>query len=114
MRKILLLGLLVSAWPGGSAWSQEVNPADNPLIGSWVFSEGAYRCEPSLTFAAHTQSWVSNGRTVSAPVTYAKSGNTIYVQSHPGSGGTVAYVILSRNEMMDTLGTGACHWKRQS
>jgi hypothetical protein len=113
MRKILLLGLLVSAWPGGGAWSQELNPADNPLIGSWINTEGAYSCEKTRTFAEHTQSWVVNGQTVTAPATYAKSGNTIYVQQHIGSGGTVAFVVLSRNEIMDTLGTGACHWKRQ-
>ena len=99
--------------PGFGAMSQEVNPADNPLIGTWTLTAGAYKCDQTRIFAEHTQSWIVDGKLVTAPATYAKSGTTIYVQVHTGSGGTVAFVVLSKDEIMDTLGTGACHWKRQ-
>lgn len=90
-----------------------VNPVSNPLLGTWVNTAGAYRCEKTRTFLAHTQTWIVNGKTVTAPATYAVELPKVYVQEHLGSGGTVAYVVISKDEIMDTLGTGACHWKRK-
>jgi hypothetical protein len=90
-----------------------VNPANNPLLGTWVNTAGAYGCDATRTFLAHTQTWVVNGKTVTAPATYAVELPKVYVQEHLGSGGTVAYIVISKDEIMDTLGTGACHWKRK-
>jgi hypothetical protein len=104
---------MVGASGVGAQPGPVVNPANNPLIGSWVNTAGKYGCDAVRTFAAHTQSWVVNGKTVTAPATYAVELPTVYVQEHTGSGGTVAYVVVSKDEIMDTLGTGACHWKRK-
>jgi hypothetical protein len=90
-----------------------VNPAVNPLLGTWVNTAGAYGCDKTRTFLPHTQTWIVNGKTVTAPATYAVELPKVYVQEHTGSGGTVAFIVISKDEIMDTLGTGACHWKRQ-
>ena len=109
-----ILGMVLAAASNMVAQAGPVvNPANNPLIGSWVNTEGKYGCDATRTFAAHTQSWVVNGKIVTAPATYAVELPKIYVQQHTGSGGTVAYVVISKDEIMDTLGTGACHWKRK-
>ncbi len=111
---LLLRTAFALIFPIAAAVAQEVNPTDNPLIGTWILSEKGFGgCDQKRTFADHTQTWYINGKVVSAPATYAKSGETIYVQQHIGSGGTVAYVVVGPDEIKDTLGTNACHWKRQ-
>ncbi|MES2392065.1 MAG: hypothetical protein V4555_10520 [Acidobacteriota bacterium] len=94
-----------------------VNPGNNPLLGSWVFASGGLvkgACAKSRSFAAKSQTFEAFGKIQTRDVNaYAVSGKTIYVQERPGSGGTVAYEMVGANEMMDTLGTGACHWKRK-
>ena len=113
MKKVMAMAAMSCLWSLGCADAQEVNPANNPLIGNWVLTGGKYSCEQTRSFAAHTQSWLIDGKVITAPATYALSGNTMYVQMRPGSGGTVAYIIVSNTEIMDTLGDGACHWKKQ-
>ena len=61
-------------------------------------TEGKYGCDAVRTFAAHTQSWVVNGKTVTAPATYAVELPKIYVQEHTGSGGTVAFVVIKHGK----------------
>lgn len=96
--------------------AQTVNPGNNPLLGRWVYSSGGigkYGCAKTRTFSPKAQTFEFQGSILTRDVhAYAVSGKTIYVQEHTGSGGTVAYEMVSPNEMMDTIGTGACHWKR--
>ncbi len=114
IRTAAALGIaLAGATSIGAQKSPVVNPSNNPLIGTWVNTEGKYGCYKTRIFAAETQTWLIEGHTVTAPATYAVALPTIYVQQHTGAGGTVAYVVISKNEIMDTLGTGACHWKRK-
>lgn len=111
LRIALVCGLIAAG--AGAQSGPVVNPANNPLLGSWVNTEGKYGCDKTRTFLAHTQTWIVVGKTVTAPATYAVEGTKVYVQEHLGSGGTTAFIVLSKNEIMDKLGTGACHWKRQ-
>lgn len=112
--RIVLYALGGLLFSNTNAFSQKVNPADNPLIGTWVsINKGYGSCDEKRTFSEHTQTWYVNGGAVNAPATYAISGDTIYVQQHIGSGGTVAYIVVSPNEIKDSLGTNACHWRRQ-
>ena len=93
-----------------------VNPADNPILGSWVFSSGglvAGACSKAMKFEAHTQTVEWRGKMIPDKATYAVSPGKVYVQSQPGPGYTKAFVIISKNEIMDTMGTGACHWVRE-
>lgn len=100
-----------------AAMAQTVNPADNPLLGSWQYSSGGigkYGCSKTRTFSDNSQTFEAFGSIQTRPVNaYAVEGKRIYVQERTGSGGTVAYDMVSDNEMMDTIGTGACHWTRQ-
>jgi hypothetical protein len=108
---MLLLGLGV-----GICGGQEVNPKDNPLLGTWVYSSGGLTknfCSKKMVYEPHHQSYEFGGQMVQANATYAVEPGKVYVQMHLGTGGTKAFVILNKNEIMDTLGTGACHWKRQ-
>lgn len=115
----LVAGMCMAWCAAGPAQSGPVvNPGNNPLLGSWVYSSGGFNgpgaCAKTRSFAATSQTFEAYGKIQTRDVrAYAVEGTKVYVQERLGSGGTTAYVMVGRNEMMDTLGTGACHWKRQ-
>jgi hypothetical protein len=111
------IGMVVLAGFGiGVCAGQVVNPKDNPLLGTWVYSSGGIgkgTCSKKLIFEPHRQTIEFRGLMSPANATYAVEPGKVYVQEHAGPGATKAFVIISKGEIMDTMGYGACHWKRE-
>ena len=109
---VVLCGVVAGACGG-----QVVNPKDNPLLGTWVYLSGGFNgqqaCSQKMVFEPHRQVIEFRGTMGPANATYAVEPGKVYVQEHAGPGATKAFVIISKNEIMDTMGYHACHWKRQ-